>query len=620
MSQTGINARNTLKEMSLEMIRDVLSFAEKPNVAIPNVIDELRELTGSRLVALYRCTDQGTEAPGGKIIAFNPQRKRDLINDEIIDRLIGALNRGRSIIVISSEEEFSKYGSLSEIGSPVTLLVPLMIGDLLFGGILLIGLPTTHNLELIIEGIESISSLFAIIIRYSQLYSDIESEVKERTRDLAASEQQLRATNQQLEANEQQLRAANQQLEANEQQMRSANLKLAASNKELMLKQKELERALEKAEESERLKSAFLANMSHEIRTPMNGILGFIELINEPDIDGPDRLKFVDIVRKSGQRLLSTINDIVDISKIEAGEVRVNNGHVNVNNVLEELICFFSPEANTRNIQLVSNPGLPHDKALIFSDEKKIYGVLTNLIKNGLKFTEKGSVTVGYTKKDKNLEFFVRDTGIGIPRGRQNDIFRRFVQSDIKDSRALQGSGLGLSISKAYVELMGGTIWVNSEENTGSEFMFTIPYDTIPNENYDNRGNIGEERQSSLDRLKILIAEDDETSAFFLETILRDVCSELLMARTGTDAVHICRNEPSIDVILMDMKMPGMDGYEATREIRRFNKEVVIIAQTAYALEGDSQRVLEAGCNDYIAKPVNQTELLNKLGRITPVS
>ena len=238
----------------------------------------------------------------------------------------------------------------------------------------------------------------------------------------------------------------------------------------------ELIRALEKAKESDRLKTAFLANMSHEIRTPMSGILGFSELLKTPELSNDKQQKYIDIIEKSGKRMLTTINDIMDVSKIEAGLMDIQLSEFNINERSNEIFDFFKAEAEKKGIELSFSYKLNSVDANIKTDRTKIYSILTNLIKNAIKFTNNGSVEFGFQLKENLIVFFVKDTGIGIPKDRQNFVFDRFIQADIEDKLAHEGSGLGLAISKSYVEMLGGTIWLISEEEIGSEFYFTIPY------------------------------------------------------------------------------------------------------------------------------------------------
>ena len=237
-----------------------------------------------------------------------------------------------------------------------------------------------------------------------------------------------------------------------------------------------------KAEESDKLKSAFLANMSHEIRTPMNGILGFAEVLKDPDLTNKQQQEYLGIIEKSGARMLNIINDIVDISKIESGLMEVNLKELNINEQMEFVYSFFKPEIESKRLQLLLKKPLSAKEAIITTDCEKIYAILTNLVKNAINYTNEGSIIFGYEKKGGNLEFFVKDTGIGIPINRQEAIFERFIQADISKKQAFQGAGLGLTISKAYVELLGGRIWLESEEGKGSTFYFAIPFNTEPEE------------------------------------------------------------------------------------------------------------------------------------------
>ena len=255
--------------------------------------------------------------------------------------------------------------------------------------------------------------------------------------------------------------------------------------------EKELISAKERAEESDRLKSAFLANMSHEIRTPMNGILGFAELLKEPDLTGEQQQEYIRIIEKSGTRMLNIINDIVDISKIESGQMKVSLSETNVNDQIEYLFKFFKTEAESKGIQLFSKCALSVKEAVLLTDREKLYAILTNLIKNAIKYTKSGTIEFGYdfdsvkdkaclVSTDKTIEFYVKDTGIGIPTDRQDAIFERFIQADIADKMARQGAGLGLAISRAYVQMLGGKIWVDSEDGKGSTFYFVLPYQAKP--------------------------------------------------------------------------------------------------------------------------------------------
>ena len=375
----------------------------------------------------------------------------------------------------------------------------------------------------------------------------------------------------------------------------------------------ELKLAKEKAEESDRLKTAFLANMSHEIRTPMNGILGFANLLREPGLNGEEQQKYIDIINKSGNRMLNTIQDIIDISKIESGQVSILMSDFELNKQVNELFDFFLPEARQKNINLSIKKQLPEHQVYIHTDKDKLDSILTNLIKNAIKYTLKGNIEIGYgieeSEGKEKLKFYIQDTGLGIPKDRQEAIFNRFVQADIEDQNVYEGSGLGLAISKAYVEMLEGEMWVESEPGSGSTFYFTLP-NISPDKTIRKDQRILNNKEPKKKQLKVLIVEDEQYSIEFLEIILKDYVREFIVANNGTEAVEICKTCPDIDLILMDIKLPGMNGYEATQKIREFNKNVPIIAQTAYAFEGDVNSMLEAGCNDVISKPIRKEELI----------
>ena len=384
---------------------------------------------------------------------------------------------------------------------------------------------------------------------------------------------------------------------------------------ELKHSEQELTRAKERAEESDRLKSAFLTNMSHEIRTPMNGILGFSELLKTPGLTGDQQIEYISIIKKSGDRMLNIINDIVDISKIESGQVSMETSETNINEQTDDIYNLFKPESEAKGIRLTYKNGLLDRRAIILTDGEKVYAILTNLVKNAIKYTDSGTIEFGYNlinemNGPQRLEFFVKDTGIGIPANRQHAIFDRFVQADIDDKRAFQGAGLGLSISKAYADMLGGKIRVESNEGKGSQFFFTIPYVEVTSENEANENIINElEIADQVRNLKVLIVEDDETSVFLLLLALEGYVGQILLASNGLEAVESCSKNPDIDIVLMDIKMPIMDGYEATRQIRKFNKDIIIIAQTAFGMMNDQQEAKMAGCNDYISKPLNIVSL-----------
>lgn len=372
----------------------------------------------------------------------------------------------------------------------------------------------------------------------------------------------------------------------------------------------ELERAKNKAEESDRLKSSFLANMSHEIRTPMNGIIGFTNLLQETEISSQQHQEFVNIIKKSGHRMLNTINDIIDISKIESGLVEVKDENIDLSTFVKNIYSFFTPmmEQNKINFLLDENNGQPVSKFL--TDSNKLNSILTNLIKNAFKFTPEGTVKLGYTRGKDSLTFYVTDTGIGIPKERQKDVFERFVQADIANSKVFEGSGLGLAITKSYTEMLGGTISLESEPGKGTTFFVQFPLKVQEQPTIQNKEKTNINKEKIMKKtLKILIAEDDPVSVQLLRIYLRNTATEFIETSNGPDSVEAAKENPDIDLILMDIRMPQMDGLTATRKIRKFNPDVKIVAQTAFALPEDHEKALDAGCDDFITKPISREKL-----------
>ncbi len=375
----------------------------------------------------------------------------------------------------------------------------------------------------------------------------------------------------------------------------------------------DLKSAKEKAEESDRLKSAFLANVSHEIRTPMNGILGFIDLLKYPGLDGDTKEKYFGIVNVSAKRLLTTINDIIEISRIESEQLDVNISETDISRVMNYHLDFFGRQAEEKGLSLEMKEELKGKNAIILTDRHKLEGVLTNLLNNAIKFTDEGGVVFGNYIEDNSLVFFVKDTGSGIPADRLEAVFDRFVHAEVSSTRPYEGSGLGLPIAKAYVEKLQGKIWAESEEGRGSSFFFSLPHKKTEEKEPD----IVEESLSEKMKYagKILIAEDDELSFCFLEIVLKEKGYNILRAVNGEEAIKTLENNPDTSLILMDLKMPVMDGFEAARIIRIFNRSIPIIAQTAHVMKGTRERALEAGCNDFITKPIECNKLLSLINK-----
>jgi len=375
--------------------------------------------------------------------------------------------------------------------------------------------------------------------------------------------------------------------------------------------------AKEKAEESDRLKTAFLHNISHEIRTPMNAIVGFSEFLNDPELTHEKREHFTNIIVHSSNQLLSIISDIVSIATIESGQEKVQEKEIDLNSTLKLLHEQFILKAKMQNVSFYLRTSLSDRECKIISDETKLVQILTNLIGNAIKFTKQGHINFGYNIIETHgiaslIEFYVEDTGIGIPSEMHEEIFKRFRQVESTIARKFGGSGLGLSISKAYVELLGGKMWLTSKLDKGSSFYFTIPYkkthsDTASENQSNNSKSIGIKETYSL-----LVVEDEDSNFMLLEEFFSSLNINIIRVINGAEAIEKCKTT-HIDIVLMDIKMPVLDGYDATKQIREFKPDLPIIAQTAYTTDFDKDKALACGCNDFISKPIKLDLLISKI-------
>jgi len=360
--------------------------------------------------------------------------------------------------------------------------------------------------------------------------------------------------------------------------------------------------AKEKAEESDRLKTAFLHNISHEIRTPLNAICGFAGFLKDENLEHSKRQNFAEIIINSGFQLTSIINDIISISTIESGQVKTKINETNIENLLNEINSIFSLKAKNKELAFYYKPPITKLK-IIKTDEIKLFQIISNLLTNSIKFTNAGYVEFGYNFKTDFIEFYVKDSGIGIKPEFHEKIFERFRQADQSIGTIYGGTGLGLSISKAYTEIIGGNIWLTSEYEKGTTFYFTIPL--ITNEpNFTNVINTTEKA------LTIMIAEDDEANYLYFAEIISSLNVHLLHAKDGREAVELCRTNSEINMVFMDIKMPYMNGYEATKQIKSIRPELPIIAQTAYYYSEEKNEAIISGCNDYISKPIKMERVI----------
>jgi signal transduction histidine kinase/CheY-like chemotaxis protein len=393
------------------------------------------------------------------------------------------------------------------------------------------------------------------------------------------------------------------------------NLSLEQSNKELI-------KVKEKAMESDKIKSSFLANMSHEIRTPMNAIIGFSSLLTKNNLTLKEQTEFVEEINTSSNELLKLIEDIIDTAKIHAGEIDITFSHFDINGELRDLYQLVKKEKQKNSVNLILHIPENQQQNIILTDGKKVRQILLSLIRNAIKFTEKGDVEFGYEVKESNVEsnisvklveFYIKDTGIGIEKSKLEIIFETFRKGIDTDTRLYSGTGLGLSISKSLVEILGGRIWLNTAIGKGSTFNFTIPYNPAEIETHPIfTGQLL--LKKNFEGKSFLIVEDEKTNYFLLKALINSYLDiNIVWAQNGQEAVEFCQNRTDIILILMDIKLPVMNGYEATKWIKSIKPEIPIIAETAYVLPHEREKIILSGCDDYISKPIHAEELFNKL-------
>lgn len=369
-----------------------------------------------------------------------------------------------------------------------------------------------------------------------------------------------------------------------------------------------------KAEESDKLKTAFLHNISHEIRTPLNGILGFGQLLTETHIPDDQKVEYFEIIKKSSNRLMNTISDYIDMAMLFSGTMRAQMTEFDLDTLLDKIIEGIRHKDKSGDVIFTSSLPANQQRLRLYSDPEFIRKIIEVLLNNAIKFTKYGTINFGYEKLPGQLNFFVEDTGEGVAPDKLELIFEMFAQEDYSNAKAHSGSGLGLSIAKGLVKLLGGEIHINSTKNKGSVFCFTIPYNE-PEENNSIATKSTTNNNSEKDIL-ILIAEDEQMNYLYLAEVMKLSGFKIIRAETGEEAVELCKQNDDINLVLMDIKMPVLNGIEATKQIHVFKPELPIIAITAYAQTGDKHRCIEAGCIGYLAKPIRKEDILNLLQEI----
>jgi len=439
-------------------------------------------------------------------------------------------------------------------------------------------------------------------------------EVNEKlAAELIRANKELAFQNEEKEKRAAELIVANKELAFQNEEKEKRAAELIVTNKELVFQiaekgnmAAELIAAKQNAEESDTLKTAFLRNMSHEIRTPLNGVIGFSELLTHEGLSKDEINEYAALISQSGKRLIEIVNNVLDISRIQTGQVKIEQKPLTIHSIFSDLSAIFSPVAKARNISLNFHHQ-DDEKRAVLSDKTKLVQIFTNLLNNSVKFTKTGNIDCGYEIKDNLIQYYVRDTGIGIQKEMHTRIFDRFIQADQSLTKDYEGAGLGLSISRGLVELLDGKIWVESEIGKGSTFFFTLPY--TPVEVTSQTDILNPETPGNHPHRIILIAEDDWISYEYLRRILAKSDISVIHAENGEQAVEMVRNTANIDLILMDIRMPVMNGIEATKLIKKIRPNLPIIAQTAYAFNEEKKKILSVGCDEYLAKPLEHAKL-----------
>jgi signal transduction histidine kinase/CheY-like chemotaxis protein len=416
------------------------------------------------------------------------------------------------------------------------------------------------------------------------------------------------------------IKEKNVMLKETNQQVNEMNIELKEIHERLSATNEELKEAKEKSEESDRLKSAFLANMSHEIRTPLNAIIGFSSLLNDASLSLADRDEYFQIINSNGYQLLHIIENILDLSKIEAGQLESSIESFSVHQLTVELVDFFNTSVDRNQVKIIIPTIETNSELVLNTDRGRFKQILSNLLSNSVKFTKKGKIEIGCNlESPDNITFFVKDTGIGFEKKDLPNIFNRFWKAEDHVDKFHAGAGLGLAICKRLCDTLGCKIWAESLPGQGSDFYFTLPTRMV------KWNPVSDEIKTATDFLNenrnfysIAIVEDDESNLFLLTRILKKLNVNIISFRNGAEIVDFFRNNTSkpIDLILMDIKMPEMDGFMATKLIREIHPGMPIIAQTAYVFAADVEKINSSGFTDYISKPIRPVLLIEKVKKI----
>lgn len=385
--------------------------------------------------------------------------------------------------------------------------------------------------------------------------------------------------------------------------------------------QKELIKTREKIEESDKLKSIILSNISHHIRTPLNSVTGFAELLAGSNFEDEKRLEYIDIIKRQSKRILTLIDDLSEIAKLESGNINISKTPCSLNLILKELLIGINRHrAEKRKEQVEISSNLPSQSVDALTDSGRLLQALTHILNYSLRYTNEGKIELGYSLIDDNqkLEFYIQDTSDGLTKEEQKFIFNKFTAIDNTESTRLDDPGLGLTIAKTIIQALGGKIWVESEPGNGTKFIFVIPFDPVQSDEAIKdlaAEEIPHDKIYEWPNKVILVVDDEEVNAMFLDAVFHGTSAQMIFAKNGQEAIDLCKSINKIDLILMDLKMPVLNGLKATQEIRKFNPKIPIIAQTALASEEDRLNCKIAGCNEAITKPIEVAELLELVNK-----
>jgi signal transduction histidine kinase len=464
------------------------------------------------------------------------------------------------------------------------------------------------------------------VIRFKELNLLLETKVKERTLELEEANTELEEQQEEINSQKEELTVQKESLEETNEFLRTIQLEVIAQNKELDVYRNKLEslvdartlellEALKKAEESDRLKSSFLANMSHEIRTPMNAIMGFSSLLQEKDVEEPQKHNYLSNIQRNSKLLLVLINDILDLSRIQANQLNFSFQPENLKVILDETYQTFNIEVLKKDIQLKLNTKKIQNSQVIVTDKFRFKQVISNLLSNAIKFTQKGIVEFGIHDISNQLVIYVKDTGIGIPRKAGESIFERFLKLEEDKDHLYRGTGLGLTICKSLVSMWNGKIWYKSEENVGTTFYFSHPLNQDKPELKSEQKKEKRPLHLKLEGKTILVAEDEESNYQLLLAYLLKTGATVLWAQNGEETCEMVDSN-NVDLILMDVKMPVMGGLEASKIIKQKHPDIPIIIQTAFTSSIQKEQILENIIDSFILKPIEFRELFNKIAEL----